>query len=60
MNLSQEYIGSIVIVLISILKAFGIDLGNDVVTAIVTGAIGVYVAYRRFSKKDITPLGVKK
>ena len=58
-SFSQEYIGSIAIVLISILKMFGIEIGSDIVTAIVTGIIAVYVAYRRYIKKDITVLGRK-
>lgn len=58
--LSQEYVGALVIVLVSVLKLFGVELGNDVVTAIVTGLVGVYVAYRRYSKGDITVGGVRK
>lgn len=54
---SQEFIGALVIVLVSVLKIFGVELGSDLVTAIVTGLLAIYVAYRRFTKGDITPLG---
>lgn len=56
---SQEYIASIVIVLVSLLKAFGFEIGSDVVTAIITGVLAVWVAVRRFQKKDISVLGKK-
>jgi cadmium resistance protein CadD (predicted permease) len=58
--MSQEYIGSIVILLISVLKLFKIELGNEEVTAIVTGVVALWVAIRRFSKGDITVGGVRK
>lgn len=58
--MSQEYIVSLAIVLVSVLKLFGVEIGNDVVTALLTGVFGLYVAFRRYSKGDITPLGVRK
>ena len=56
---SHEYLGAAVIVIISIAKAFGYELGNDEVTTIVTGAVALYVAFRRFQKGDIKVSGVK-
>lgn len=58
--MSKEYIGAIVILLISILKLLKIELGNGEATAIVTGLVALYVAYRRHRKGDITVLGSKK
>ena len=58
--MSQEYIVSLAIVLVSVLKLFGVEIGNDIVTALLTGVFGLYVAFRRYSKGDITPLGVRK
>ena len=58
--LSQEYVGAIVLVIVSILKAFGIELANDAVQGIVMGLIAVWIAIRRYQKKDITLLGVRK
>lgn len=60
MNVSQQYIGSIVILLISLLKVFNIDVANEELTAIITGGIALWVAIKRFRKGDITMGGVKK
>lgn len=57
--MSQEYLGAVVILLISVLKLFGIELGNEEVTTIVAGLVALYVAFRRFKKGDITPLGAR-
>lgn len=57
--ISQEYIASIVIVVVSTLKAFGVELGNEVVTAVVTGAAALYVVFRKVQKGEITVLGQK-
>jgi len=55
--MSQEYIGAIVIVLVSIFKMFGIEIQNEVLAGLLTGVIGVWVAVRRYQKKDINLLG---
>ena len=60
LGVSQEYIGALVIVLISLLKVFNIEIGSDVVTAIVTGLVGIWVAYRRYQKGDISLGGVRR
>lgn len=57
--ISQEYIGAIAIVIVSTLKVFGVELGNDTITALITGFVGLYVAFRRYQKKDINILGKK-
>lgn len=59
MNISQQYIGSIVILLISLLKMFKIDIGSEELTAIITGAIALWVAIKRFQKGDINVAGIK-
>ncbi len=59
-HMSQEYIGALVILIVSGLKLFGIEMVNEDVTAIVTGAVALWVAIRRFSKGDINVLGAKK
>lgn len=58
--MSQEYIGALVVLLMSILKILNIDLATDEVTAIVTGIAGAWVAYRRYKKGDITVMGARK
>lgn len=55
--MSQEYIVSIAIVIVSLLKSFGFEIGNDVVTALITGVAGVWIAIRRFKKGDINIVG---
>ena len=58
--MSTEYVGAIAILVVSVLNAFGIEVGNEAVTGIVTGVIALYVAFRRFKKGDITIGGVRK
>lgn len=58
--ISQEYIAALVLILGSILKAFHIEIGNDVVEGIIAGLLAVWIAIRRYQKKDISLLGVKK
>lgn len=60
MNFSQEYLGAIVILLVQVLKMFGVELATEEVTTIVTGAVALWVAIRRFSKGDINMGGVKQ
>jgi len=58
--LSQEYIGALAILLVSVLSMFKIQVGNETVTALITGVLGLWVAIRRYNKGDITVGGVKK
>ena len=58
--MSNEYIGSLVILLMSVLKIFNINLASDEVTAIVTGAVALWVAFKRFQRGDIKLSGVRK
>jgi len=58
--MSQEYILSLVLVLGSILKAFGIEIENSVLEGVIAGVIAIWIAVRRFKKGDINVLGVKK
>lgn len=58
--MSQEYIGAIVIIIVSLLKVFGIEIGSEVITGIITGVLALWVAIRRHQKGDITVLGARK
>jgi hypothetical protein len=58
--MSNEYIGSVAIVAVSILKLFGIEVANDAVSGLVVGVVALWVAFRRYQRGDITPLGVRK
>ncbi len=59
-NLSHEYIGAIAIIVVSIFKLFQVEVTLDVVTALITGIAGIWIAVRRYNKGDITLGGVKK
>jgi hypothetical protein len=58
--MSQEYISSIVILIVSVLGLFKIQVASEAVTGIVTGLLAIWIAYRRFKKGDISPLGARK
>lgn len=57
--MSQEYILSLALVLGSILKAFGFELDNKSIEALVVGVVALYVAFRRYKKGDINLVGAK-
>ena len=58
--MSKEFIGAIIIIIVSILKAFNIAIESDVVAGLVTGLAGLWVAYHRYKRGDITKLGFRK
>lgn len=58
--ISQEYISALAILLVSILKTFGVNIGNDEIISILTGALALWVAIRRYNKGDITMGGIRK
>ncbi len=58
--LSQEYIGAIAILLVSVLHMFHIEVGNDAVSGLLAGGIALWIAIRRHGKGDITVAGIKK
>lgn len=59
MKFSQEYIGAVVILIISVLKIFGIEIANDVMTGLVTGLVALYVAILHKKANNISVLGKK-
>lgn len=58
--ISQEYVGAIVVLLVSVLKLLGIEIGSDVITSLITSVIAIWIAIRRYQKGDITMGGLKK
>jgi len=58
--MSQEYIASLAVILVSLLGVFKIEIGSEVITALLTGILGVWVAVRRYQKNDINIVGVRK
>lgn len=58
--MSQEYVGAIVILIVSVLKVFKVEVENSAIEGIIIGAIALWVAVRRVKKGDITPLGFRR
>ena len=58
--MSQEYIASIAILVVSVLKIFGIEVQNDVITSLVVAILALVVAIRRKMRGDINVLGMRK
>ena len=58
--MSQEYIGALAILLVSILKMFKIEIASDAITNLLTGALAIWVAVRRYRKGDISIGGIRK
>lgn len=58
-KISQEYILAIVLIVGGVLKIFNIEIENSALEGLIGGIIALWIAIRRYSKKDINPLGVK-
>jgi len=57
--MSQEYLLSIVLVVGSLLKVFGVEIDNKALEGLVAGTVALWIAIRRHSKGDISVLGAK-
>ncbi len=64
MGFSPTYISSIVVVIISVLNLFGIQIGSEELTKIIEGGVamvcGIIILIRRFRHGGITLLGTTK
>jgi len=58
--MSQEYVGAIALLVISLLQTFGIVVEKDAIAGIIAGLISIWIAYRRYQKGDITVVGLRK
>lgn len=58
--MATDYIGAIVLVIVGVLHAFGINVANDAITGIITGAIALWIAIKRHQQGDITIAGAHK
>ena len=62
--MSQEYVGAFIIILVTLLPQFGIQIETAELTAMVQAIItvitGAYIMYRRFKQGDITIAGFRK
>lgn len=63
-NLSLTTTSAYALILIQVLRIFGIELADGQADAVVNGIISIAllagVIYGRYRKGDITPLGVRK
>ena len=50
--MSQEYIGALALLLMSVLKIFGVELENGVLEGTIAGVIALWVAIRRKMDKN--------
>jgi hypothetical protein len=57
---SQEYLGAIALLIVGILKAFGIEVANDAIAGILTGGIALFLAIKRHKRGDIGLSGIKR
>ncbi len=57
---SQEYVAALVIVLGGVLKLFKIEIDNGTIEGVIAGILGLWIAVRRYQRKDITIVGKKK
>ena len=59
-NFSHQYISAIAVIAVSIFQLFHIEVTLDVVTSLITGVAGIWIAIKRYKQGDITLGGVKK
>jgi len=57
---SPTYISALAVILVSLLGVFKIEVGNEVITALLTGLLGVYIAYRKYKTGTVSLVGVRK
>jgi len=60
MKFSQEYVSALVILLVSVLGMFNIEVTQADLGGLITGILAVWVAIRRYQRGDITVGGVRK
>ena len=62
--MSPTYVSAIVVVIVGVFSLFGKQLDTPFITsmveAVVTIAAGLFIAYRRYIKGDITVTGMPK
>lgn len=57
--MQTEYISALVLLIVSVLKIFKIEIENQVITGIVTGLIALWIAFKT-KKKETNILGFAK
>lgn len=59
-TVDTSYLGAVALVIVAILKGFGIEIANDVVTGIVTGVVALWIAFKQKTEKNLTIGGLRK
>jgi len=59
-KVSQQYITAVVLLLGALLKVFGVEFESGVLEGLIVGVLALWIAIRRFQKKDINLVGVRK
>lgn len=58
--MSQEYIGSLVLLVGALLKLAGVELESGALEGLIGGLIAAWIAFRRWKKGDINVAGFRK
>ena len=58
--MSQEVIGAVVILLMSVLQMLGVVIERDAIAGIVTGIVAIWIWYRRVQKGDVNAFGLRR
>jgi len=58
--LDSSYIGALAILVVSLLKVFGVEVGNEAIAGIITGVVAIFIAYKQKTEKNLTIGGVRK
>ena len=58
--MSKEYTSALAILLVTVLKMFGIEISNETITSLLVSGLAIYVAFRRHQRGDINAFGGKK
>lgn len=56
--MATDYIAAIALIVVGVLKTFGILVAPDAITGIITGVFAIYIAFKRHQQGDITAFGV--
>lgn len=60
MKFDKEYLASLAIVLVGVLKIFKVEIGTEVITALLIAVLGLYNAVKKYQGGNIGVFGVRK
>lgn len=58
--MDTSYVAAVCLILVGILKTFGIAVSQDAITGIATGIIALVIAYKQKTEKNLTIGGARK